>query len=175
MDDEQELDRIDALRDSTNRIADRLDEEGRKRDERITAANKASGRSRTLGIIGMCVGAFGLIVAIVAVVIAALATHDLHIASHATTAARIASCQQYNVQQQNAITHELRGNEILANNIAPPPRSDKTQRAVEVFLAQQRAESLAGHPYRDCTPDGVADYLRHQSPSVPTTLPPRQP
>lgn len=159
--------RLDAVLVSTEKIRGEIANENRKRDQRIRWSR------RMIGAV--------FLVAVVAVIVAVFARNDLRESNRNTTAARIASCKQQNIATQQSIRHEERGNVILANNIAPLPRSAETQRRVDNFLAQENAETIAARsgarangyngPYRDCTPAGVSNYLRTQQ-HVATTLPP---
>lgn len=76
-----------------------------------------------------------------------------------TAAARKASCNQFNVQQRQAITGSDVHDVIEANAISPPPRSADEAARVERALGAEHNAALTQHPLRDCTEAGIAKYL----------------
>lgn len=76
-----------------------------------------------------------------------------------TQKARVASCQQYNVQQQHSIAASDVHDQIEANAISPPPRSAGDEAAVEKALGAEHNAALLSFKLRDCSAAGIAAYL----------------
>lgn len=149
--------RMDALITETQKLRAELAIENQKRDKRIAT-------NRVLTVV--------TIVAVIAAIALGYkgvrATQD---ANESRAARTVASCVQYNRQQDEAIAADHDRAMALATTfraaVASNPNAD--EKAVNKFLADlvrdQDAASRAGHPHRDCSPAGIKRYFE----TVPTT------
>lgn len=137
--------RLADLLHSTEGIREEIRIENIKRDQRIRL-------SRILIFLVLAV-------AISATFVAFSARHDLHASLQRTAEARIASCQQYNQQQQTQIAAEKLEIRQLTAQAKPG-----TERAVTRFLAGYDATVEKAHKPRDCTPSGIEKYLSTKEP-----------
>lgn len=144
--------RLDALATVTAEVREELVRENIKRDKRIRTNRMAMIVLSVVAVIGVAVGFSGK-------QDAHAAKRELHIANAQTEASRKASCEQYNRQQDAAITFAEHHDQVLADQIAPPPRSPQDEIAVDQALAALNQDSIDGHQHRDCSPAGIAAYL----------------
>lgn len=140
-------------------------------DDRLAGISRRMDRkfARNLTVMVLLVIAVG-----VALGVAFTARQDLASSNSNTADARIASCEQFNLQQDHDISGADQGAVILANHLAPLPRSEAIQRQVDDFLADMHAAAIkrdtvnsdattdVGKTHRICTPEGIAVYLRRR-------------
>lgn len=137
--------RLEDVLESTEGIREQIRLENVKRDRRIRL-------SRILILLV-------LVVAVVAVFVAAFSVNSLNNYKHDTQRARVASCKQFNRQQNaqaNAETVEIRA---VVFAVVAGDRSAETQHRVEQFYLKYDRLIAASHPLRDCSADGIARYL----------------
>lgn len=141
------IDKIDVLRQETER-------EGEKRDTRIRTNRILNG--------------FAFVLVVVAIFIALAGIRAQDNASASSHDARIASCNQYNMQQHaqaqaersefGALDAAFRA-AVAAN---PPGTAEEAARTAAFFrdLDTRIARAVvAGHQQRDCTPEGIKKFL----------------
>lgn len=72
----------------------------------------------------------------------------------------VASCQQYNMSEQRQVEAEKAQILGLVNAMSPPEsRTDETQVKVDKFLEEQNQLIEDTHPLRDCTTQGITNFL----------------
>lgn len=150
--------RLDAVQSSLETLERAISEENRLRSERIAKAEKA-----TRWLARACV--LCLLIAVVAVIVAVRAisvgneAHDAQKATAAATAdARLGACQQQRVSQDNAIAASHSHDVVLADNLAPKPRSPREQERVDSYLRQASESDVRQYRKRLCTPQAIADF-----------------
>lgn len=83
-----------------------------------------------------------------------------------TAEARLASCLQFNVQQQQARDgqkREIRSLLSLALAAVPTPDPARTKQFLDAVLPGYDKTVDSSFPDRDCSPQGIADYLKPTS------------
>lgn len=163
---------IEQLRALDGRLTDihgELQKEGIKRDERIHT-------NRVLNVWAIAAAIIGIIAGGAAGFYGQSVHNDQRAAAHRTAAARIASCEQDNghaIDQRDADKAEIRRvTDALVESAADPGLA---QLRAETFLRGHKADHSDGydalvdkeHPYRDCTPSGIAKYLNIASANIP--------
>lgn len=81
-----------------------------------------------------------------------------------TQMARVASCNQYNLQQVAAVAADGAHDTELALLIVPLPRTAAQTAAVDAGLKALAITSVTAHPFRDCSPAGIRAYLNQKGP-----------
>lgn len=97
----------------------------------------------------------GIAAAVVAIVVAVVATHELAAYKADNQAARVASCEQFNMQAAAGRAADKANIRVLTAQAGPA--TDPAH--IRAFLAQYDASVDRGHPTRDCSPAGIAKYL----------------
>lgn len=145
---------------STKGIRDEMVIENRKRDTRIRTNRYAVVLAGLAALIGCIVGIQGQKAA-------HKATHAVQISEQERTERTLASCLQANVAADTAIKAADKHDIVLSNNLAPAPRTAKTQQRVDVFLKQEHQSAVEGNPLRDCSPAGIEKFLQVTTTTVP--------
>jgi hypothetical protein len=113
----------------------------------------------------------GNVVGLLGVVLAIVFGVQLHDANATNARNRTNSCLQAQDTARTSIEASDRGHEIEAAAIAPFPRTPRTQRAVDAALAAEHANTVKEWRIRDCTAQGVHDFLS-RPPGPHAYLPP---
>jgi hypothetical protein len=130
-------------------------DEARKRDIRIEAAHRATMWNRR-------VAAGVAVLALVAIFIGFRGWQAQQEARRDRDVRSVATCQQYNAQQHNEILAAAVHDAKLADLLSPRPRTPAEQAAVDAGLKTLHQASVDGHPDRDCSPAGIAAYLKQK-------------
>jgi hypothetical protein len=120
-----------------------------KRDRRIRLHRFAIAAAFALGAVGILVGWYGR-----------KAVNENEDARRERT---IASCLQYNLDQEREVVGDVRQAHTIADALAPEPRSAEIERRVQTYLDNAEAESRKANAPRDCSPEGIRKYLSTQT------------
>lgn len=172
---------LDGLAGQMRAVEATMVEENIKRDKRI----------RTNRIAMILLGIALVIALAVAVVATKRAADAQDAADDAATAlaaykteiaaSRVASCQQFNIQNKREIEAAIYGSHGFVETLAtisrsnpnpPPDLEERIDRFRRQFNSSQDEIIRAGHPDRDCTPAGIEAYLTGKGGFVTTTKKP---
>lgn len=158
------LEKVNTLAENTAYLAEAYEEENRLRGIRIHKAEMAIRATIIVAVLAVAA-------AVIAIVVAGIATNALGTYKHDTQKVRINACYQSNAQQLDQAKIE-KGNERARRVQSPATKalSDRilaqlhiSQAEVDRFNAEQLKSFDAhidqAHRLRDCTAEGVADYL----------------
>lgn len=98
-------------------------------------------------------------VAVIGVQSARSANHKLAENAENTAIARLASCQQYNAQQDIQVAAEITQSHDLVATLSRGRPDPATMKAVAAYNLEHDQIIRDGHAHRDCTPAGIAAYL----------------
>lgn len=87
---------------------------------------------------------------------------DIHRADQLRADQQRGGCVQYNAQQQVVIAGDKAEIRILIEGLAPHPTA-VTEARIRAFLPIYDKVVDETHPFRDCTPAGIARYLRKKA------------
>jgi len=148
-------DRLNAVQGSLDTLEREISRENRLRSERIAASeNKARWLTRAV-VLALFVGLVGVVVGIRGVAIGNEA-HAAQRAASATTAdARLGACTQQRVAADIAIAASHSHDVVLADTLAPTPRSPRDEARVQKYLADAHASDVLQYRKRDCSPNGI--------------------
>ena len=175
--DTAQLERLEAALDKVAEEVRRDRELSTKRikahDDSIDASNRTASTAIRVAIVAVVFGILGLGVGVVGVV-AALGADDAAAKAQAatdateaqTTEARVASCHQYNDQQDRDAAGERAQIRFvfsrLFNDLNPAEQAE-----LDAFYLEYDADVDARYPHRDCTPAGIEEYLTTSTTSPP--------
>lgn len=153
--------RVDDLTNTVGQLEGRIAEQNRLRELRIESAERSVSFARKIAAGAICAALVAFVAAGFAYSSAHTAREALATSKESTQDARVGSCEQYNVQQDQGIASDEAEWRTFIAAIAPNPNMAIARR-VDAFLHGPHgldASAVSGHPKRVCTTDGIAKYL----------------
>jgi hypothetical protein len=140
------LGRLDQVSAKMDLIYLRMIDDGRARDRRIRFSQFAIALAMMFGLGGLVVGVRG---------------QQAQDRSNRTIAgSRTAACEQFNRQTVAARAGTVASAETFANELAPPPRTAEIEARFAKLVEDETTTAARQFPLRDCSPAGIAAYLR---------------
>lgn len=126
-------------------------------------ADKRARWARSVAIIGVVAGIVGGAVGLGGVMVGADAQRTADDIETSRREASVSSCVQQNVQTERTRSAFVAGVSVLAQP-TDPPRSAASQERVEEFVRTYTASIEQKLPYRDCSKEGITNYLKNPPP-----------
>lgn len=126
-------------------------------------ADRRARWARSVAIVGVVAGIIGGAVGLGGVIVGASAQQTADDIEVSRREVSVSSCVQANVQTQRTRAAFVAGVAVLAQP-SDPPRSAIAQERVEEFVRTYTASVEQKLPYRDCSKEGIANYLRSPPP-----------
>lgn len=139
--------RLDRLTDTLDGVHETLRLENEKRDKRIRTNRWAIALALIVGIVGGIIGIVGI--------------NEIRKTNRERDESRVAACQQYNLQQDQGIAAEIAQSHDFVDAITAG-RPDLAQVVIDYNRRHDRL-IREGHPKRDCSPQGIEEYLEQQA------------
>lgn len=137
---------IEKLDDSLEAVHKTLKIEGVKRDKRIRSNRILTIFAVAIAVVGIWVGVQGV--------------NAVNDSNAERDQAREASCQQYNKQQDVQISAEMAQSHDFVKALAGGSTDPDVQAKVDLYNKEHDALISKSHPRRDCSPEGIAKYLK---------------
>lgn len=126
-------------------------------------ADRRARWARSVAIVGVVVGIIGVVVGLGGVLVGADAQRTADDIEISRREASTSSCIQQNVQTFRTRSALVAGVSVLAQP-TDPPRSHAAQERVDEFVRTYTDSVEQKLPYRDCSPEGIKNYLKSPPP-----------
>lgn len=129
----------------------------------MLTADQRARWARRVAIVGVVVGIIGGAVGFGGILVGASAQETADDIEISRREASVSSCVQQNVQTARTRAALVAGVAVVA---APtdPPRSAASQQRADEFVRTYTDQTNQKLPYRDCSKEGIANYLRNPPP-----------
>lgn len=126
-------------------------------------ADRRARWARSVAIVGVVAGIIGGAVGLGGVMVGASAQRTADDIEVSRQEAGVSSCVQANVQMERTRAALVAGVSVLAQP-SDPPRSAAAQERIDEFVRTYTASVEQKLPFRDCSREGIANYLKNPPP-----------